>query len=240
MLEGLLSLGGDIAGGMMAGSAQAGANQANKEIAKENRDWQEWMSNTAYQRSRKDMEAAGLNPIMAANAGGASTPSGSTATMQAETAMGEALQKSSSSAFQTMNLRKDLKQKDANIALTEASKETEKAKLSLTEANVLNTLTNINKTKNENIKSNAHLPAELKEAANRSRQADIDRAMQKFDNTLSRTRQGLGLVNDAASVLKPKISIGRGGPTDYSGRSRAEVERDNYKKQLNSYRKGRK
>lgn len=42
-----------------------------------NRNWQEYMSNTAYQRAMKDMEKAGLNPILAAQTtSGASTPSG--------------------------------------------------------------------------------------------------------------------------------------------------------------------
>lgn len=46
-----------------------------------NREWQERMSNTSYQRAVADMRAAGLNPILAFSNGGASTPGGSAGTI---------------------------------------------------------------------------------------------------------------------------------------------------------------
>nr|DAF72693.1 MAG TPA: Putative minor capsid protein [Microviridae sp.] len=46
-----------------------------------NRDWQERMSSTAYQRAVEDMKKAGLNPILAFSSGGASTPGGSAGTI---------------------------------------------------------------------------------------------------------------------------------------------------------------
>lgn len=46
-----------------------------------NRNWQEHMSSTAYQRAVEDMKKAGLNPILAFSNGGASTPGGSAGTI---------------------------------------------------------------------------------------------------------------------------------------------------------------
>lgn len=54
-------------------------NSFNALEAQKNRDWQENLSNTAYQRAVSDMKKAGINPILAYQQGGASSPSGSSA-----------------------------------------------------------------------------------------------------------------------------------------------------------------
>lgn len=49
----------------------------NSSEAQKNRDWQAQMSNTAHAREVADLKKAGLNPVLSANANGATTPTGS-------------------------------------------------------------------------------------------------------------------------------------------------------------------
>jgi len=93
--------GGDILGTAIsaAGSfiGQTTANSANRDIANQQMAFQQMNSDTAYRRAVADMQAAGLNPMLAYSQGGASTPSGASAVMQ------DAITPAISSANQSRN-----------------------------------------------------------------------------------------------------------------------------------------
>lgn len=72
-----------VVGGGLSFLGGREANKATARLTQYQAEFQKMMSDTAHQREVADMRAAGLNPILSATGGpGASTPSGSSATME--------------------------------------------------------------------------------------------------------------------------------------------------------------
>ena len=145
-----ISAGGNLLGGLFGqqGAADTNAKQMafNGIEAQKNRDFQERMANTAYQRAMGDMRAAGLNPILAGFAGGAATPGGSQGSISGLANPGAAMQAGVSSAAQSGALATQLKQ---TVAATDKDK----------------SQTELNKTSEEGVKVNNALTDQLKAKA---------------------------------------------------------------------------
>jgi len=108
---------GGVVSGIMGFLGSEDTNAANAQQAAKQMDFQERMSNTSYQRAVADMQAAGLNPMLAYSQGGAGTPGGAMATMQNSAASGAA---AAGMYHQQQNVRSDTELKNSQATLNAA------------------------------------------------------------------------------------------------------------------------
>lgn len=76
MWQAIAGIGSSLLGGLFGSSGASKQNKAQMQMAREQMDFQREMSDTAHRREVYDLKKAGLNPILSAKLGGASSPAG--------------------------------------------------------------------------------------------------------------------------------------------------------------------
>lgn len=205
---------GNMLGDMVTGGAISNAkatqeaNAQNIALAQKQMDFQQYNSNTAYQRAVQDMRAAGLNPALAYQNGGASSPSGAAATVN-PVRKGDAAAGLFNSAKAVMSQGMDMKNLNSqvelnrqNVAVGEANAEKLTANAKESESNEEYNRQAIEKLKAETKKARTEAKVREAEAPSEIKKAKFDETMALPDSILNRIGAVLGLATSASGVTR--------------------------------------
>lgn len=227
-LIGGAALVGGILGNRQSAANTAAANAAGMENSERQRQWQQAMSETEYQRAMNDMRSAGLNPMLAFSQGGASTPPGAMYSPQVAEyndpigpAMSSAVQAKQVNA-QIENLEAETQKKKSDISVNESIKDLQfkQGQQALSSARSQDTQALLNAQLGHKVS----IESRMADAQDRMIRAGLPRAearakveaeygdkLGKIDAILDRLGGALSGAKSAKDIATPKNSV----PRDY-------------------------